>query len=112
MHGIKIAVVTTLDVSDAENAAPFTFGGQELCPNPPSGGDFFPRRLSHISTPRRANCFTLKALMKIVRVLNLEHAEEESIRVRTELEKGFDIEWRRAADLEEFRSCLRSGSSA
>ena len=46
--------------------------------------------------------------MKIVRALNLEHAEEESLRVRAELEKGFDVEWRRAADLGEFRSCLRS----
>jgi PAS domain S-box-containing protein len=46
--------------------------------------------------------------MKIVRALNLEHAEAESLRVRAELEKGFDVEWRRAADLGEFRSCLRT----
>ena len=47
--------------------------------------------------------------MKSIRILNLEQAEEESRRIRCALEKGFDLDWRRAADEAEFHSSLSSG---
>ena len=47
--------------------------------------------------------------MKSIRILNLEKAEEESRRIRHALEKGFDLDWRRAADEGEFRASLSAG---
>ena len=47
--------------------------------------------------------------MKSIRILNLEQAEEESRRIRTALEKGFDLEWSRAANEDEFHACLEGG---
>src|SRR5688572_27791661 len=97
-----------MSVPVVENTAPNAFRGGETCTNPPAGGDIFPSRVCYNSTPSRSHSATRTPLMNIVRVLNLELAEDDSRRIRAELEKSFDLEWRRAANLEEFRKCLRS----
>jgi DNA-binding NtrC family response regulator len=96
-----------LDRPTAENTKPYSYQDGIECTNSPLTRGVIPPGASIFLTPAISEPYS--PAMKTTRILNLEHSEADSQRIRTALEKSFELAWRRVANEEEFNACLGAG---